>query len=117
MEPWTQFFYTPESSGAETIGSNLEIELNVDTTGMVFIAGDDDVSTASLEELLKIVYTKSLWLSDRVEDTGANSAGLATSLPIIEAEANVTISGDNDPPTAFDSLFSSSGQSDDNPDE
>lgn len=116
VEPWTQFFQVPSSTGVETVGSNLEIKLEIDTSQMLFVQTmeSETLSTETLEDILKNIYTKAMWLNDKVSDLGANSAGLENTLPYINITPTVTVSGDNNPPTSFDSVFSESGQTDDN---
>jgi hypothetical protein len=117
LSPWVYYTYTPQSAATQN-GGNLEVKLDFDVTGMVFLDMDiDDLETSSLEQQLKVIDTRSTWIHDQVAVNKLNSAGILENLPIMEVTPTVTISGGDDVPTSFEELFTSSGQTDQNADQ
>jgi hypothetical protein len=117
LSPWVYYTYIPQS-GVTQNGGNLEVKLDFDVTGMVFLNMDgDDLETSSLEQQLKVIDTRSTWILDQVAVNKLPSAGLLENLPIMELTPTVTLSGEDDAPTSFEELFSSSGQTDQNADQ
>jgi hypothetical protein len=112
--PWV-YYSSISASGETQNGGNLSVELDFNVSGMVFLAmTPDDLATASLEEKLKVIDTRSTWINDQIAANNLNSAGLLENLPIMEVTPSVSVTGGEDVPISFEDLFTSSGQTDTN---
>ena len=111
--PWVYYTYEP-SGGTATSGGNLDVTLQFNVDGMVFVAMAD-ISSATVEQIAANVYTRNTWIDDGIKAAGANSAGLESNLPIPTANVTIAVTGEKTAPTGFEVLFSQSGQTDHNP--
>ena len=105
-ETYQLYYYQPEN-GEITEGTNLAIEFNFDVSEMLYLDGvrSSEVASSTLEELLKVVYTKHDWAFQKKGDDEVIGYGI-DQVASMEVEVTVTLTGDRDPPDVPDILQS-----------
>ncbi len=97
-ETYQLYYYHPED-GEITEGTNLALDFDFDVSEMLYLDGvrSSDIAASSLQELLKIVYTKHDWVFQQKGDNKVigYSIDQVTSMGV---EVEVTLTGDRNPP-------------------
>lgn len=90
-QPYLIYYYET-ATGAQTIGTNLELTFDFDVSNMIYVEGynEEQIAQASLDELLGAVYTKHDWVFHKKAQAGTigfsvdqySSMGVSTTIDL-----------------------------------